>query len=431
MKILLLTVGGSCEPLVESILKNNPDKIFFICSGGKKSSRRIIKGEGHVCGKDYKNPDKPNILTQVNIAPSEKEKFKIVEINEFDNPNFCYEACATLISTIKEKYSSPNIIADYTGGTKSMTAGLVMAAMDDLDITLCVITGKRKDLIRVSSGTQQKRLINVKLPVLERQFKAAIALADRYDYAGCLQILETILDMPDIPSEIQQKILKAISLARGFKKWDRFDHIEAKKILKPFAPEIIDHYCFLKKVIKSRATLDPEYNTICENQNFSIEYQGYEIIEDLLLNAKRKAFPKLYDDATGRIYRALEVLVDARLQIEYGINKNNLDLSKLKALASEYEQGEKLSLKESFNFLIKLNEADELAVEYIKREEKIFGSLSIRNNSLFAHGYEPISKEKFEHFLGIVTDLYESFTENVFENPSKYIQFPQFSDIFF
>lgn len=431
MRVLILTVGGSCEPLVESISKNNPDKIYFICSGGEKSSRRIVTGEGHVCGKDQRNPDEPNILKQANIDPSEKDKFEIVEIDDFDNPNSCYEQCLNLISAIKEEYPSAEIIADYTGGTKSMTAGLIMAAMNDTDITLCIIVGKRKDLIRVASGTQQKRLINVKLPFLKRQFETAISLADRYDYTGCLEILESLLDTPDIPRDIQQKILKAVSLARGFREWDKFNHKKALEILEPFAEEIIDNFLFLKRIMRSRSKLDQEYEKIYEDQSFLKDYHGFELVEDLFLNARRKASQGLFDDAAGRVYRALEVLVDAQLRIRYEINKNDLDLNKLeKMLVSQYKQGDKLSLKESLDLLAEINRDDELAVEYVGRQGKIDDSLSIRNSSFFAHGYTPISEKEFRDFLGIVESLYNSFLARVFQNPLEPIQLPQFSNMF-
>ena len=154
-------------------------------------------------------------------------------------------------------------------------------------------------------------------------------------------------------------------------------------------------------------------------------------MEDLFLNAKRKASRGLYDDAAGRVYRALEVLVDARLRIGYDINKNDLDLDKLeKILVSQYKQGDKLSLKESLELLLEINIDDELAVEYVKRRERIDDSLSIRNSSLFAHGYTPISEKELEGFLSIVEGLYKSFLERLFQNPLVSVQFPQFSDIF-
>ncbi len=411
MKILLLTVGGSCEPLIESILKNRPDKIYFICSGGDKSSRRTIIGEGHVCGRDSKNLDKPNVLRQVNIDPSKKEKFEIIEIEEFDDPNSCYEKCVGLINSIKREYPSVEVIADYTGGTKSMTAGLVMAAMDDPKITLCVITGERNDLISVASGTQQKRLIGLKLPLLERQFRAAIALADRYDYNGCLQVLENLLDIPDIPSGIREKILRAISLARGFREWDLFNHKEALRILESFAGDITDNFLFLKRVIGSRTLLDKPCERFCKDHSLSVDFSGYELVEDLLLNAKRKACQGLYDDATGRVYRALEALVDIRLLLQYGKDKNE----------------SQLGLKDGFEFLVELNGYDELAVEYVKRRGKIEGSLSIRNKSIFAHGYTPIYEREFVHFLTTVEDLYRLFMTKISQNLLEPVQFPQFS----
>lgn len=430
MKMLLLTVGGSCEPVIESILKNNPDRIFFICSGGGKSSRRVVTGEGHVCGQDLRHPDKPNILTQVGIDPSENEKYEIIEIDDVDNPNACYEICNDLISDIRKKYPSVEIIADYTGGTKSMTAGLIMAAMNDPSVILCVITGERKDLIRVVSGTQQIRLIGVKLPLLERQFRAALILADRYDYLGCLYILESILNLPDIPTELQKKIQKAISLARGFREWDKFNHRKALEILDSYAGDVHENLCFLKRVIKCRSHIDDEYSKFLEEHPFSIDHHGYELVEDLLLNAERKASQGLYDDATGRVYRSLELLVDIRLRKEYNINKNNLSLSKnMLPIGPQFLEKGKLGLKEAYDLLSELNSMDFLAAEYRKREDKIKDSLSTRNESIFAHGFTPIEERNFERFYSMTDELCRSFIGQTVRNRCAIPQFPKFSDI--
>jgi hypothetical protein len=48
---------------------------------------------------------------------------------------------------------------------------------------------------------------------------------------------------------------------------------------------------------------------------------GYEIVEDLLLNAERRAMQDRYDDAVGRLYRALELLVQIRLLQTYDIKR--------------------------------------------------------------------------------------------------------------
>ncbi|MFI5383510.1 MAG: hypothetical protein ACHQXK_04660, partial [Methanosarcina thermophila] len=85
MKVLVMTVGGSCAPLVTSIRQNRPDIIHFLCSEDSKES---IKGKGKVCGKDPRNPDQPNVLTQCGIAENEEgSRFFIHIVRNKDNLN--------------------------------------------------------------------------------------------------------------------------------------------------------------------------------------------------------------------------------------------------------------------------------------------------------------------------------------------------------
>lgn len=54
MKILVISVGGSCSPIITSIKQNKPDRIYFFCSDdsrtGNKGSYVSVIGEGKVCG---------------------------------------------------------------------------------------------------------------------------------------------------------------------------------------------------------------------------------------------------------------------------------------------------------------------------------------------------------------------------------------------
>ena len=54
-RVLILTVCGSDEPLVTSIIKNKPDYIYFLCSDDSSDSPRsssylTVEGEGKPCG---------------------------------------------------------------------------------------------------------------------------------------------------------------------------------------------------------------------------------------------------------------------------------------------------------------------------------------------------------------------------------------------
>lgn len=50
-KILILSVGGSYEPIVNAINFYKPDFVYFFCSSGhKRSAITIVDGPGESCG---------------------------------------------------------------------------------------------------------------------------------------------------------------------------------------------------------------------------------------------------------------------------------------------------------------------------------------------------------------------------------------------
>ncbi|MDB9309098.1 hypothetical protein PN471_10700 [Aphanizomenon sp. CS-733/32] len=73
-------------------------------------------------------------------------------------------------------------------------------------------------------------------------------------------------------------------------------------------PEIRNLALFLKCVINSRGQIDEKFDS-----SNGTEGHGYEIVQDLILNAERRATQQRYDDAVGRLYRALELLAQIRL----------------------------------------------------------------------------------------------------------------------
>jgi len=151
-KILVITVGGSCQPILSSINFNKPDFIYFVCSddteSGKLGSYDTVIGKGLVCGSD-----KPSIVSRLSL---EEVAYQIIKIpsKDIDNYNACYEICATLLNEIANRAESLTIIVDYTGGTKSMSGGLLLAGVEDQNVLFSIVTGVRNDLVKVTDGTQ-------------------------------------------------------------------------------------------------------------------------------------------------------------------------------------------------------------------------------------------------------------------------------------
>lgn len=437
MKILVITIGGSCAPIVTSINQNEPNIIHFICSddADRKGSYITVNGEGNVCGDNPQKLDKSNILKQVNIPLDQEGKIYFIhKIQQFDDFNACYGHCFKLILDIQREHPDAEIIADYTGGTKSMSAGLAAISLDFKDITLCVMKGIRLNLVKVQNGTESIRLTQTNIAFLNRQIELASQQMEKFDFDGAISILEDCLKVSNIPDVTHDKIQMMLIFSKAYLAWDRFDHIEAWNMLYCKKKYAVEATKFLESVIWSRR----QFDEIFERDDLvgfskSPKGCGYELVDDLLLNAERKAKQARYDDAVGRLYRALELLVQVRLKLCYEINTGDVDLDKLPDnLRLEYEDKKspkdnkiRLGLQESYDLLCKINSADELGRIYPSIEKKLLNCLSTRNNSLFAHGMSPISKQQYDEFHNIfVKDLLDPF-QSTFTN--KYSARTQFS----
>ncbi|MGI5992795.1 MAG: TIGR02710 family CRISPR-associated CARF protein [Methanosarcina sp.] len=414
MKVLVITVGGSCAPLVTSIRQNKPDMIYFLCS---EDSVKSVNGKGNVCGKDSKNPDQPNVLTQCGIAENEERKqFFIHIIKNKDNLNDCYVDSLKILNEILRDNINAEIIVDYTGGTKSMSGGLAVASHDFCGIKLCVVTGERNDLIKVQDGTQRIKLTQTNFAFLNRQFEQAKKLMDRYDYEGALTIFDEVIKVPDIPENFDKKIQRLFLFSRAYLAWDHFDHVKAWELLYQNRGVTPENVMFLEAVVSSRIRFDKGLNNSkIEGISLSPKGCGYELVEDLVLNAERRASQGRYDDAVGRLYRAMEMLVQIHLCKNHSIDTGNIDLERLpETLKAEYKARKgangkvEMGLQNSYELLNKLNSEDELGKLYVRSQKKLNNSLSIRNKSLFAHGMTPISNEQYEIF-------YEAFVKEVLD----------------
>lgn len=429
MKVLVITVGGSCAPLVTSIRQNKPDIIHFLCS---EDSVKSVKGKGKVCGKDPRNPDQPNVLTQCEIAENEEgSRFFIHRIQNIDDLNDCYVDSLKILNEILREDLKAEIVVDYTGGTKSMTGGLAAASLDFCGIKLCVVKGERTDLVKVQDGTQRIKLTQTNHAFLNRQFEQAKKLMDRYDYEAALSIFDEVATVPDIPEDIDKKIQRLYLFSKAYLAWDRFDHAEAWELLNQKRGTAPENIMFLETVISSRTKFDEVNNSKVEGTRLSPKGCGYELVEDLVLNAERRASQGRYDDAVGRLYRAMEMLVQIHLYQNYSINTGNIDLERLpEALKVEYEARKganrkvEIGLRSSYELLNNLNLADKLGNLYAQSQKGLEDSLSIRNKSLFAHGVTPVSNKQYEKFYEIfVKEVLDPFLDTLGKKYAKRNQF--------
>jgi hypothetical protein len=309
-RILILTVGGSHQPMVRSIQQNCPDFTCFLCSadsGKNKGSYTQVTGQGNVCSSRFglERPDLPNIVTQTQLA---NDAFAVREIADFDNLSDCYLAAYQWIEQMHRDYPDATIIVDYTGGTKSMTAGLAAAALDDGQCEIQLVSGVRQDLVKVVDQTEFVRPVQVWDAQLARRLRLARTALARYDYVGAVGVLEDAAARFASPTTLD-KVQRWLSLSRGFDAWDRFDHATAQRLLQPYRKYVVPYALVLDRIVDGKG-------------------DGFEWVEDLLQNAARRAAQQRYDDAVGRLYRALEMTVQVWLKNRYDLDTSNVDAPK-------------------------------------------------------------------------------------------------------
>ena len=187
------------------------------------------------------------------------------------------------------------------------------------------------------------------------------------------------------------------------------------------------HGLALKRVLSSRATIEPGFEPA-----ETIPGHGYELVEDLLLNAQRRAYQKRYDDAVGRLYRALELLAQIRLKQEYAVDTGDIDPMKLPEELRDRYAAERnprngkiqLALWKSYTLLSEL--PDEALGQHFAAEQKhLLSALEVRNHSLFAHGFKPINALDYQNSGSVIQSFIAIALEQLIP-PKQRNPLPQF-----
>ena len=378
-KILVATVGGSCAPIVNAVQMDSYDHVFFVCSTGSKGSEIAVDGDGKPCKEGRDGRKDMSIVAQTGLSRNQYSKLPL------DNPDdlgLCYQHLKELRAAIKQRFGhGSQVVANYTGGTKTMSVALGMAAMA-AGWSLYLNLGPRIDLVKVRSADRPVPVTGV-ADVYGDQYEVMILqAARRYDYSMVAALADDLLSMQRT-AESQQLWLSVRTAAKGFAAWDVFDHATALNLLSSLGRYYGRHLAALKKLTGQE------------------EGNGYEPVADLLNNAQRRASQERFDDAVARLYRATEMVAQIRLSREHGLGSNKLTLNDLpENLRSEYEPFVRdkdkvlLGLRESFGLLNRLG--DPVGRLFLDKGNAVINALTTRNNSILAHGIKPVGREGYE-----------------------------------
>lgn len=384
--ILICTVGGSHQPIVSAINDQHPDYVVFICTDkdpatGRPGSDVQITGAGN-CIKarpQDEKPTLPNIPAQTGLNP---EQYRIC-LCHADDLDQIYLICREAINDALSRFPDARVVADYTGGTKSMSAALAMAALEHQDIELQLMAGSRGDLVKVQDGSQFAAAANIERLRFERLIAPYRQAWTRHAYSEAEAGLKLI--QPPRQNELRGQYTRFRDLSRAFAEWDNFNHSAALDIIQRYAPN-------LPPALKAYLPIAMRLN----DQNTA--KRDAARLFDLYLNALRRARQGRHDDAIARIYRLIEWTAQWLLKTLCDIETANVDEAAIPegmALTRNRDGQWQAGLFNAWQ-LIKHKTSGE-AARFIEREENsLLNHLKIRNGSILAHGFEPVKASDWQ-----------------------------------
>lgn len=387
--VLICTVGGSHQPIVKAIKELKPDFTCFVCSEQdpgtlKPGSYQQIEGKG-LCIKRNFNDDKPtmpNIPAQCEMA---HENYKILKVPADDLDKAVMEIRKEL-EELRNKNPEAGVFADYTGGTKTMTAALVTAALHTENVDLHLVTGNRADLIKIKDGSETGSLANVDSIRLEHDMKPFLAAWSRYAYDEAVRGLTKVKSPKD--RSLASRLDRARDLSRAFAAWDCFDHQEAKRILEIYPAVIYKELGRHLGVIR-----------ILADENSNSREPLY--IFDLWRNAQRRACQGRYDDAVARCYRLLEWSAQWFLKTGHNIDTGSIKPEQVPPgieIAPNRKCVLQASLYTAWLIIAEKNDNSNFSIFASQNLDSLNDLLETRNKSIFAHGFNPVSLNDWQKF---------------------------------
>lgn len=421
----IFTVGGSPDPIINTLKTYDFVYVFFICSTGRPESSTDWLVDGQPIKEGVK------IITRhVNLSRDKYEKI-LLDYRIVDDINSIYEELerqlVPKVKAITEKESVSEVIANYTGGTKSMSIALALLAIYQEGWDLQLNTATRTNIIKIDRGDFPLPInkINLNYKMERRVFNE---LMKKFYYDEILERVEKFLTERTLIRDYREELDKIRQILKVLTLWDKFEHNMALVELDSFLKGLTRESLIMKSLNSYRIWLKKIVGQIVSH--------GYDKVIDLLHNAKRRATQEKYDDAVARYYRAVEMMAQIRLNLKFGLDSSDIRCEKIAELpqkARDYlrslcekamdEKGSiKIGLINDYELLLALD--DELGKFYLERKKHLLNAIEKRNYSILAHGNKPILKDEFSEIEPIFDNFIFDGLKTIGVDASKGLQLP-------
>lgn len=389
--LLICTVGGSPEPVVAALKQWRPARVCFVHTPQTKGDidERIV----------------PAVRKEgVDLDAGRYDTFELPDGQDLAG---CLERLRQLTPEVRgwaARGSGFQVVVDFTGGTKCMSASLgLQASRWPCLFSYVGGTERTKDGVGVVvSGTE--KIVHQANPwdaLGHQAVEDFVVLFDQHAFVAASNAACDAKKRVSLPDR-KREFAVLEQLAKAFDAWDRFDHRSSRTAFDNVAKSANDLRAVLSphkgdRVLEAIRGLANHVGALRDAAPPTRHH-----VLDLLANAKRRKEEGRLDDAVARLYRAIEAVAQVALRERYEIESTEqVPLERIPATvrlewAARARDGVvALGLQDAYKFLVSLN--DPLGEEFTNAG--LHGTQSplvARNRSILAHGFECVGGRSFD-----------------------------------
>lgn len=389
---MIVSVGGTPTPILFALEKHRPRHVWYFCSAGSRGIADAIQA------KLTWHPDRD-----------------IIEVARFEELGPCYQALRREIPALLAKWHvrEEEVLVDYTGGTKTMSAALVLAATEYFHHFSYVGGGQRdKGGLGVTLDGREKVFYqaNPWADLAVREVERARALWAGYLFDAAAQVLHGTAKR--VPNRIRFETMAEVADAMAAR-----HRLDFKKASEGFGraskaiPALYDGQ-------EDWGLLEFVRSGIRLSSSCSGGMATRELLRELLDNCLRSAAQSRFEDAAARLYRAMEMQAQIWLaeatknafingKMQPGTRLPD-QLENLDCFRSAEKAEIKLGLDSIFRALACLSHdyAGKIAADIdAGPKSRWHQATEKRNTSILAHGVSSIGKEGFEAMKKLATEF--------------------------
>jgi CRISPR-associated protein (TIGR02710 family) len=342
-------------------------------------------------------------------------KVLVEDINDLAH---CYQEalkCADWI--MKQGVPAGEVIVDYTGGTKTMTAALVLATVSR-GFRFSYVGGMLRTkggLGIVVSGSEEVRLGPNPWDIFAVQERQRLAqYFNSYQFAACRTLIQDVRDRLSADEQRRFDVLNV--LVEGYEAWESFNHrrglkrldeakaklqqlvdLKAEGFLSSLLPQLAGNRLFLQRL---------------KDETHDFQQLHALLLSDLLANAKRRIDEGKFDDAAARLYRLVEMMGQLEIQHLCNAETGNFPVDEVpESLKEDFvrryrdPKDGKIKLPLEATYRVLQEKGSNVGQRFFQDQGRFSNLQQARNHSILAHGMISLEEKRVRELLEFVTTL--------------------------